>query len=153
MKRDELLLRLKPYFSIEEFVSKPVFDKYGETAWRFFNSDLLETILFIREELGLGITINTWHKGGLFSQRGLRANLSYLVLQASEKKRLYISGHTLGMALDFDVTGMSACEVRNWLVSIAELLPYKIRLENNVNWVHIDVEDEPKNGKVYLFNA
>jgi len=43
---------IKDYFEIEELVSKAVFDKEGENAWRFFDPRLLETMLFIREYFG-----------------------------------------------------------------------------------------------------
>jgi hypothetical protein len=69
-----------------------------------------------------------------------------------KKYKIYLSGHVLGMAVDFDVKGMKAKDVRLWLIEHKSELPYKIRLEKNVNWVHLDVEDEPDNNKVYLFN-
>jgi uncharacterized protein YcbK (DUF882 family) len=63
--------------------------------------------------------------------------------------QVYVSPHILGKAVDFDVEGMKAEEVRKWLILNRDSIPYPIRLENNVSWVHLDVED---NGtKIYLF--
>lgn len=127
------------YFKAYELVDKEVYDKFGEDSLRFFDTRLLETLDWIREELGLPIYINNWKnwKGGIFfDERGLRHNRSDLV---KPKKRIYLSGHVLGKAADFDVKGMTAQEVRDWLELNKERLPYPIRIEVGVNWVHIDV--------------
>lgn len=149
------LEKVKKYFTIQEFVSKDVYDKYKEDAWQFICPMLLETLLIIRKELGKPMTINNWHKGGQFSQRGLRHNQSPLV---KGKSAMYLSAHLMGKAVDFDVQGMSAVEVRNWLSNNSSILPCKIRLENlmdgkPISWVHLDVYQNEKNSKVYLFNV
>jgi hypothetical protein len=73
------------------------------------------------------------------------------------KGRMYLSAHVMGRAIDFDVKGMTAEQVRLWLVEVEDILPYKIRLENKMNgkqisWVHLDVYWNEKNNHVYLFN-
>lgn len=146
--------KIKDYFDIRELVDKQTFDRFGEKAWMFFDPRLIETILFIRETLCKPIIANTWHLGGNLSQRGLRTNLSPLV---KNKSGLYLSAHRQGMALDFDVRGMKAYEVRDWLEDNEDALPHKIRLENEMNgeqisWVHLDTFDYKNNPKVYMFN-
>lgn len=146
---------IKDYFKIQELVCNVVYEKFGERSWKFFDNDLLETLLVIREAIGKPITINNWNNGGRFTQRGLRHNLSRLV---TSKKRLYLSPHIFGKGIDFDVKGMSAPEVREWLVDNQEILPYKIRLERKlagkpINWVHLDTLSEPKYPKVYQFDC
>ena len=96
--------------------------------------------------------------GGEFTQRGLRDNLTPIFKSKFENNRLYLSGHVLGMAIDFDVKGMTANEVRNWLAESDYLFPCKIRLERKlkgkfINWVHLDVKSQDKNPKVYLFDV
>jgi len=145
---------IKEYFCIEELVDEQVYRLYGESAWRFIDRDLLEVLLIIREQLDRPITINNWKWGGIFAQRGLRHNQSDLV---KRKTRIYLSAHMFGKAIDFDVKGMTACEVREWLEDNEHLLPYPIRLERNlngkpINWVHLDVIDQGQ-GKVYLFDV
>ncbi len=150
----DLILTLEEYFTIEEFVSEDVYKKYGRKAWRFFDKQLLENILFIRQTLGSPITINNWHSGGKWQQRGLRENTSSIVSKKTRVKRLYLSAHTLGKAIDFDVKGMTAQEVRMWLVDNGNKLPHKIRVEKKVNWVHLDTAcDWDMEEEVYLFNA
>ena len=63
-----------------------------------------------------------------------------------------MSAHTMGKAVDFDVEGMTADEVRGWLAEHGAYLPYPIRVENDVNWLHMDVFQNKDNVKVYFFN-
>jgi len=144
---------IKDYFEIEELVSKAVFDKEGENAWRFFDPRLLETMLFIREYFGKPIYVNGWKYGRSFSQRGLRENTGSVVRKKCQEGKLYLSAHVFGQALDFDVKGMTANEVRERLIDLADILPHPIRLEANVNWVHLDIAVKEGQGKVYVFHA
>ena len=61
-----------------------------------------------------------------------------------------MSAHVEGQAVDFSVKGMTAAEVRKWLKQHEDRLPYPIRLEDGVKWVHCDVRDAGV--KVYIFN-
>jgi len=157
MTDEKIYTEIKKYFTIQEFVSKKVYKKHGERAWKFICPRLLHTLLVIRIMIDKPITINNWHVGGKFSQRGLRSNLSSIFMSKFKKGRMYLSAHVLGRAVDFDVAGMTAPEVRQWLKGAYKHLPYKIRLENEmkgkqINWVHLDMFWEKKNKKVYLFN-
>jgi len=157
MNDEKILQEIKEYFCVEEFVSKAVFDKYGEKSWQFISPRLLHTMLVIRKELKKSITINNWKWGGKFSQRGLRENTCPMVMNKNRLGKTYLSAHVTGNAVDFDVKGMEAMDVRIWLAGNPDKLPYKIRLENEmkgkqINWVHLDTYSLPKNPKVYLFN-
>ena len=147
--------KIKEYFGIEELVDKTVFDKYGEVAWKFMDELLLDCLLIIREELGKPMTINNWKWGGQFSQRGLRHNMSPMV---KKKNYMYLSAHMFGKAVDFDVKGMTAVEVREWIVANEDKLPCKVRLEKNmkgkpISWVHLDIMSDPSKPKVYQFDV
>lgn len=155
MEMEKMIERLEQYFTIEEFVDAAVSAKYGRRAWRFFDPRLLEVMLWIRETLGKPITINNWKRGGVFDERGLRTNVSPLV---RNKSGLYLSAHLRGAAVDFDVKGMTSVEVRDWLEENAKAIPHKIRLEDKmrgkpISWVHLDVDNEPQNPKVYRFDV
>lgn len=141
--------RKSNYFKIYELVSRQVYQKYGQTAWQFFDPRLLETLDFLREKLAARIIINDWFWDGNLQQRGLRCNLDPIVAAKTNARQLYCSAHCYGQAADFDVEGMTAQEVRDWLLH-TEDLPHPIRLEDGVNWVHIDVRNTGKT--VYLFN-
>jgi len=151
MTERRILKGIKKYFVIQEFVGRRTYEKYGESAWKFIDFRLLETILILRMHLGKPITANTWHKGGKFKERGLRTNLQYIFRGYFKRWRLYLSAHIFGKALDFDVQGMTVEEVHEWIIDHAHLFPYKIRLETGVNWNHLDVIWEAKNLKIYQF--
>lgn len=138
------------HFELYELVSKQVYDKYGATAWQFFDPRLIENLDWIRETINKPITINDWFWGGNFDERGLRCNMDEMMVAKTNKKLIYCSPHPLGQGADFDVEGMLAKNVRTWLVTNQNELPHPIRLENGVNWVHMDVRNTGK--KIYIFN-
>jgi len=139
------------HFRLEEFVSAPVISKLGDKAWSLLDPRLIETMDFIRDITGKHkITINNWYWGGKFSQRGLRENTCEIVKGKTDANELYLSAHALGMAVDFDVEDYTAEQVREKLLLLERCLPYKIRLEKGVNWVHLDVRDDNEE-KIYLF--
>jgi hypothetical protein len=143
-------MNIQKYFKLQELVCPDVYRKYGDRAWSFFDPRLLETLFFLREKIGRPFVVNNWKIGGKFSQRGLRCNLCDLNKKPTLNNKVYMSAHSQGQGVDFDVKGMQAHEVRKLIIDIQEELPYPIRLENNVSWVHMDVRDAGK--KVYVFN-
>lgn len=143
-----------PYFSVKELVCKHVYERYGEGAAMFLDDKLIETLNMIREQiLCTPMTVNNWHAGGNFTQRGLRCNICELVKNKTDAGRLYLSAHMLGKAVDCSVEGMTAEEARRLIIEKQELLPYPIRLEDGVSWLHIDLYENGKKEKVYLFKA
>ena len=146
MSRSETITALKQYFNVKELVCPHTYQRYGENAWQFLSTCYLETLLVIREQiLAAPMYCNTSN----LTQRGLRCNLCPIV---ANKHSLYLSAHILGKAGDFTVRGLSAEEARNNIIQNSHLLPYPIRMEKNVTWLHIDTL--PKNGiteKIHLF--
>ena len=133
---------IKDYFDIRELTCPHVYDKFREYAWNFFDHRLLDTLLVIREKIGKPIYVNNWDMGGNFTQRGFRCNICPLVKEKTALEKLYVTAHNQGMGVDFDVKGMSAEEVRKWIVDNKIFLPHPIRLESDVNWVHLDVRTD-----------
>lgn len=137
------------YFHLTELVCKHVYDKFGEKAWLFLDEKAVVTLDTIRRMLGKAITVNNWYDGGGFDERGLRCIQCSIVKQKSLKNEVYLSAHILGRAFDFDVDDMTAGEVRLWIAVNKNKLPYNIRLENDINWCHLDTIDT--GNKVYIF--
>jgi hypothetical protein len=129
---------MNTYFKIEEMVCPHVYNAFSDQAWSFFDMRLLITLDRIRELINKPIIINTWKDGGQFDERGFRCIKCDLVKTAIAENKIYVSPHMTGQAVDFDVQGLVAEEVRNWLVVNRMKLPYQIRLEQDVNWVHLD---------------
>lgn len=158
MRRDKTIKELKKYFQIYELVGPKTYNVHGERAWKFFSTDALECLLITRVGIGKPFTINNWFWGGKFSQRGLRSNVQNMLRQLTKSLKLYLSGHVLGEAFDFDVEGMSAIQVRSWIWENRNKYPCRIRLERNkggkpINWVHLDTIQELHNPKIYFFNV
>ena len=129
------------FFKLYELVCPDVYNKFGDMAWQFFDDRTLVVIDWMRRTLNKPVTINNWHDEGEFTQRGLRCSICQLVRDAALANRVYVSPHMLGKAFDFDVEGMDADDVRLWIAVNKANLPYPIRLEKDVNWVHLDTED------------
>jgi hypothetical protein len=134
--------KIQDYFKIEELVCPHVYDKFGLYAWRFFDPRLLDVLLAIRENIAKPIYVNNWDMGGNFTQRGFRCNICPLVKEKTSLEKLYVTAHSQGMGVDFDVKGMSPEEVRKWIKDNQILLPHPIRLEEDVNWLHLDTRSD-----------
>ena len=148
MTRTQILSELRPFFDIEELVCKHTLAKWGERAWQFLATDYLHALLVIRRDI---LQRPMYCNGNGRYQRGLRCNICPLVV---EKNSVYLSAHILGKAGDFTVEGMSAGEARAKIKELAHLLPCNIRLEGNVDWLHIDtLPQEGVSEKVYIFSA
>lgn len=145
-------MRYKPeYFSLDELVCQHVYDFYGETAWQFFDQRLLVTIDMLRQKLNKPIFVNDWQIHGQFDERGFRCLKCNIVQNKIMSNEMYVSPHMTGQAVDFDVQGLVAEEVRQYIIKNQNLWPYPLRLEAGVGWCHLDTRDAEK-GKVFLFN-
>lgn len=146
--RDEIIRELHRYFQVSELVCDHTHSKWGERAWQFLDTAFLHNLLVIRRDI-LQVPMTCNHTGA--NQRGLRCNRCKLV---AEKSSVYLSSHILGKAGDFTVQGMTAQEARSRIRDNAHMLPYPLRMEGGVNWLHIDTL--PQYGidqKVYEFTA
>lgn len=148
MDRRTIIAELRQFFDIKELVCAHTYARWGESAWQFLDTSYLHTLLVVRRDiLQRPMLCNYGDK----HQRGLRCNLCQLV---AEKNAAYLSAHILGKAGDFTVDGMIASEAREKIKRHAHLLPYNIRLEDGVSWLHIDTL--PQHGiyaKVYEFKG
>ena len=136
MSRTGVLCELKRFFDIRELVCPDVYSAQGRRSWEFLDTDLLRFLLWVRLLCGRPVTVNTWHRGGCYDERGLRCNLCALV---KSKSSCYLSMHIFGKAVDFTVEGLSAQEVRDLIQANVGTVPCNLRLESDVSWVHADV--------------
>lgn len=148
MTRNDIITQLRRYFQVSELVCAHTHSKWGERSWQFLDTAYLHNLLVIRRDI---LQAPMVCNNGTQLQRGLRCNLCDLVKQ---KSGTYLSSHVLGKAGDFTVKGMTAEEARVRIRNNARLLPYPLRMEAGVTWLHIDVL--PQYGiddKVYEFKA
>lgn len=155
MNRNELIKEVKKYFKIEELVCKHVFTKYKEDQmWMFFSTQVLETLLVLRRDIiNRPFVINNWKNGGSYSQRGLRCNCCQLVKEKTALEKVYMSAHCLGHAFDVTVIGLSAEEARKQIEMNKHKLPYPIRIEKDVTWLHFDTYDTGAWDKITYFKG
>lgn len=128
---------IRKYFKLTELVSRAVATKYNEQAWSFFDPRLFDVLVWIREGIGLPMVINTATQ----QQRGLRENTCPVAASKTGVGQIYLSAHVLGKGVDFSIAGnkMTAAQVRQWIREHIDECPWPIRLEKDVNWVHVDV--------------
>lgn len=147
MSRQEIIKKLKEYFDIKELVCNHIYSRFNTQSWMFLSTPLLYTLLILRTEiLNLPMIVNT----SSLKQRGMRCNMCPIV---KEKTNAYVSAHVTGNGVDFTCAAKSAEEVRQIIKDNQDKLPYPIRLEEGVNWVHIDVYDSGFYNKITTFKA
>ena len=132
MNREQIIRELHRFFQVRELVCGHTFSKWGERSWQFLSTDYLHNLLVIRRDI-LQMPMVCNHDGA--EQRGLRCNMCRMV---KEKKAAYLSSHILGRAGDFSVQGLTAQEARSRIRTMQNLLPYPMRMEGGVSWLHID---------------
>ena len=148
MKRNEIITGLKKHFKIKELVCPHVHSRYGEKSWMFLTTEALHTLLILRTKiLNVPLVCNT----KTLTQRGLRCNLCEIVKEKTEDNILYLSAHHNGMGWDLSSPQMSAEEMRKKIMQNQDMLPYPVRIEDDVNWLHIDCYDMGNPYKVTFF--
>jgi hypothetical protein len=134
------------HFIIQELFDEQIINMYGNKCWSFIDSRLLYSIDQIRNYFNKKITINDWFWGGQFSQRGFRTD-------AKMNAQAPYSQHVCGRAVDFDVDGLSANDVRLAIITKknTEQFQYITAMEKDVNWIHIDVRNI--SNRIFLFGS
>jgi hypothetical protein len=145
---DGLLYYKCKHFQICELVDQATYREFGEDAWSFFRPNLLISLDNVREYYDIAVTVNNWRDGGQFSERGLR------ILNPGDKA-IYspYSEHAHGNAVDYDVKGKTAEQVRQDILNHKDDDPFKLimALEKGTNWVHMDCRNVPD--RIVLFNS
>lgn len=153
MTRQEIIRQLKVCFDIRELVCPHCYKVWGEKSWLYLSTPYLHTLLLLRTKiLKVPMIMNDYLFGGINTQRGLRCNLCQTVKNKSYDNVLYVSAHCHGKGGDavFGIkTGMTAEKARQLIKQYQDLLPFNIRIEGSVTWLHFDVYD--KGVKVYEF--
>ena len=132
MNREQIIREMHRFFQVRELVCGHTFSNWGERSWQFLSTDYLHNLLVIRRDI-LQMPMVCNHDGA--EQRGLRCNMCKMV---KEKKAAYLSSHILGRAGEFSVQGLTAQEARSRIRAMQNLLPYPMRMEGGVSWLHID---------------
>ena len=130
-------------FIIKEFVPPEIWEVESEKSLNHIDARILESIEQIRTHFGSPVIINNWCYGGQFKYRGYRP--AECTIGAAK------SLHRSGRALDFDVVGLAAQDVRAEILKNEKKFPHIKRMETGVNWVHIDLRGTGQE-RIMLFN-
>lgn len=150
MTRTEIINKLLTAFAVKELVCPHTFNKFGKDSWQVFKTETLHTLYVMRFEIfKCPIIVNSYASG--YSQRGSRCNMCELVKNKTLKGVSYLSSHIYGNAIDFSIKGMTGEEMRMKIIDNQNLLPYPIRLEGGVSWLHFDNNNTPNGEKIYIF--
>ena len=135
----KIIEKLNKYFDVRELVSPAVYNQFGANAWIVFDKRLLETLLALRADiLCVPLVCNNWRAGGANKQRGFRENVCPICKEKTEAGRLYVSAHTIGKGVDLSSPKMDADTMRKTIEKNKSKLPYPVRIEAGVSWLHID---------------
>lgn len=155
MTRQQIIQRLSKYFDIQELVCPHTYQKFSDKSWQFLDTEILHTVLVLREDiLKVGMICNDYKFGGKSTQRGLRCNICPLCKDKTLKNQIYLTAHANGAGMDFVFgvkSGMTAAKARQLIKANKHLLPFNVRIEKDVTWLHIDCYDTGE--KVNEFNG
>lgn len=126
-------------FALSELVPQVTITRFGDKAWEFLDERMLRNLQYIREALGRTITVNT-------------PSLQYRCFDPVTYRKDGYSQHNHGRSVDFDVKGMTAQQVRDWLkVHYKELPEPNIWVEEGTRWVHFDIRASDKKGAYFFY--
>lgn len=136
------------YFKLWELLPKEIY-KNEEEGWDLIDERLLKTADAIREIIGKPLICNTWYTGG---KRGYSCARIPACKEYSKGSYHSVRDDRKVMAIDVISTEISAEEMRSKIKENEASLPYPIRIEKGVTWLHVDVA--AKEGyKIYEFTA
>jgi hypothetical protein len=114
-------------------------------GWDMLCDRLKQTIDYCRELFNAPLVINDW------KNKGHRQNCGFRTKTCAVGAKF--SAHKQGMAADIICSRLSAAQMRKILHDNADKLPFKVRLEANVSWLHIDVRTDGQTEKIKEFKA
>lgn len=130
------MLRVSKNFNIVEFIPQEIYTRYGDSAIRFINKDLIKIAQFIRDRFNNTVVINDWYYGGVYNESGFRT--------PDSNTGANLSAHKRGMAIDIKIEGYSSEYIRQDIIQnydvYREYGVTAIELDT-VGWVHISVEN------------
>lgn len=139
-------------FTIEEFVPREIWKRWGERSTRFINPQLMFLAQGIRERYKKAVVINNWkwHTKGmyLYNYSGYRP--------PNCKIGSFLSRHKLGVAMDIKVDGMPAPEVQKDIVDNFDKefkhLQLTVMKADTNNFTHLSIEWTMSDSLVILPN-
>ena len=142
------------YFNIWEILDKTTYSRMGDRGWSLFNPDLLYSLDGLRDFVGSPISINTWWQNTDPNARqfsGYRPpECTIGAIHSEHRKGNAADCHVAGYLLDdYDKLRQRIMDNKD-----DERLSKIMRLEDGVNWLHLDCGQIPEGkSRIYLFKA
>jgi len=129
-------MKIRKDFDVREFVPPSIWRQFGKASRWFLDERMLDLAQFYRDYFDAPVTVNNWHYGGKFKERGFRLPNTDTGAQLSQ--------HKMGRAFDCTVGGMSPNEVRKEIKDNEETFMEQglTTLEHGdiaTTWVHSDI--------------
>jgi hypothetical protein len=130
---------LNEFFKLTELLSKPIINAYGKNALQLIDVKVLQSIFYQRVFFNRQIRVNDYKLG--LSNRIVRFPDAPDYRPGSEHSvKIDTAGNIVkkSLAVDYDVKGLTAEEVRQTIVKNQNKSPFDTiqRLEKGVGWVH-----------------
>jgi hypothetical protein len=136
---------LPKHFGVMELVPPEIYGEMRDSAIILLDDRILRVLDAIRDHFGVPVTVNNYHTGGSFKQRGFRT----VEVPGGAKH----SPHFYGRAADFDVQGMTADMVRREILANQSLDDFSLitGMETGVSWIHVDCSNRYSENGIVTF--
>ena len=136
------------YFKLAELLAPEYFEDQI-ASWILIDDRLKVNLDWLREKLGVPLTINNYSYTKSKNPKYIRrySGLRPMNCKIGAKN----SRHKYGLAADIISNAITASSMRKFLKDHASEIPYPIRVEQGVNWLHMDVDNPSK--KIIYFKA
>jgi len=138
-------MKLTKDFYLTEFVSKKIYDQFGDKAIWFIDSRIISLAQFTRDFFGKSITINNWWDEGDAIQTALPDERQYSGFrEPSCTVGASVSQHRFGRAIDIKVAGLTPQEVYHAILAaqdkfLAAGLTTLEDIRDTPTWNHLDI--------------
>jgi len=129
-------MQVSKNFKITEFVQIDTYAMYGAArSAQFIDGRLIDIVQYLRDSLGVPLTINDWCRGGKYNESGLRS--------PGDEHYSSQSQHTFGRAVDLKSSELSTQVLYNKIAERFEQLnnlgaTTLEGIRHTPSWVHLD---------------
>lgn len=128
-------MNISKNFLLQELVPPQIYNSYGDRSTYFVSKEQASMCQGTRDIFGKTMTINNWHSGGPFKERGYRL--------PNSATGATLSMHKTCMADDFNIAGIASNEVFEYIMNNqAKFMAIGITTlehpEYATTWTHMD---------------
>jgi len=134
--------KIRPNFDLREFVPPSLYNQFGEKSRWFLDERMLDLAQFYRDWFDAPVTVNNWHRGGNYTERGFR--------MPDSDTGASLSQHRMGRAIDFTIRGVPPDNIKKTTLNNEKKF-FKVGVrameskEFADTWTHIDCRNTNSN--------